>query len=84
MKKIITTVEEHYQFYLEKMGLDESKMHPTQRTETRRVFFGSWGQLLMFMQNDIVELSDQEGFQILDGMVNEVGQFFINEVHNQN
>lgn len=84
MKKIITTVEEHYKFYLEKMGLDEAKLHPIQRTETRRVFFGAWGQLLMFMQNDIVELSDQEGFEILDSMVNEVGQFFINEAHNQN
>ena len=84
MKKLITTVEEHYQFYLEKMALDENKMHPVQKVETRRVFFGAWGQLLMFMQNDITELPDEKGFEILDSMIDEVGQFFINEVHNQN
>lgn len=77
-------IEEQYRLYLKLMKLDESKMPLTQRTETKRVFFGAFGQLLILLQNDISALSDDEAFKALDSMINQVGQFFINETSKQN
>lgn len=77
-------IENQYKLYLERMELDESKMPEVQRVETKRVFYGAFGQLLMLLQHDITELSDEEGFKALDSMINEVGQFFLTETHKQN
>lgn len=77
-------IENQYHLYLHRMGLDENKMSPIQKSETKRVFYGAWGQLLMIIQNDITKLSDEQGFEIMESMINEVGQFFISETHKQN
>jgi len=77
-------IENQYKLYLQKMKLDESRMPEVQRIETKRVFYGAFGQLLMLLQNDITELSDNEAFKTLDSMITQVGQFFINETHKQN
>ena len=82
MKKF--NIENQYKLYLERMRLDESRMPEVQRIETKRVFYGAFGQLLTLLQNDISELSDDEAFKTLDSMINQVGQFFINETHKQN
>ena len=77
-------IEKQYKLYLERMKLDEIRMPEVQRVETKRVFYGAFGQLLMLLQNDISALSDDEAFKTLDSMINQVGQFFINETHKQN
>jgi len=77
-------LEYQYQLYLKRMKLDESKMPEVQQIETKRVFYGAFGQLLMLLQNDISILSDEKAFEALDNMINQVGQFFINETHKQN
>lgn len=77
-------IENQYKLYLKRMKLDESKMQEVQRVETKRVFYGAFGQLLMLLQNDITELSDDEAFKTLDSMITQVGQFFMNETHKQN
>lgn len=78
------TLEEQYKFYLKKVGLSEDMMHPTQNIETKRTFYAAWGQLLMLLQNDIVELPEEKSVEILDDMIDEIGQFFLNEVEKQN
>tara|TARA_R110002126_G_scaffold251055_3_gene394060 strand:+ start:5669 stop:5917 length:249 start_codon:yes stop_codon:yes gene_type:complete len=77
-------IENQYKLYLQRMKLDESKMPTVQRVETKRVFYGAFGQLLMLLQNDISALSDDEAFKTLDNMITQVGQFFMNETHKQN
>jgi len=77
-------IENQYKLYLERMKLIESKMPELQRIETKRVFYGAFGQLLMLLQNDISALSDEDAFKTLDSMINQVGQFFIDETHKQN
>lgn len=77
-------IENQYKLYLQRMKLDESKMPTVQRVETKRVFYGAFGQLLMLLQNDISALSDDEAFKTLDSMITQVGQFFMNETHKQN
>lgn len=77
-------IENQYKLYLKRMKLDENRMPEVQRVETKRVFYGAFGQLLMLLQNDITELSDDEAFKTLDSMITQVGQFFMNETHKQN
>ena len=77
-------IENQYKLYLKIMKLNESKMPEVQRIETKRVFYGAFGQLLMLLKNDIPALSDKDAFKALDSMINQVGQFFINETHKQN
>lgn len=82
MKKF--NLEYQYKMYLQRMQLDESKMHPVQKIETKRVFFGAFGQVLMLLQNDISELPEEKGVEILESMINQVANFFLNEAHKQN
>lgn len=77
-------IENQYKLYLQRMKLDEKIMPQVQRIETKRTFYGAFGQLLMLLQNEIPELSDEEAIKTLDSMINQVGQFFINETHKQN
>ena len=77
-------IEHQYQLYLKRMKLDEKKIHPVQKVETKRTFFGAFGQLLLLLRDDISALSDEDAFKTLDNMINEVGQFFVSETHKQN
>jgi len=77
-------LEHQYQLYLKRMALPENKMHPQQKLETKRAFFGACGQMLLMLRDDLPKLSDEDGYNKLDGMINQVGQFFINETHKQN
>lgn len=77
-------IENQYKLYLQRMKLDENKMPEVQRIETKRVFYGAFGQLLMLLQNDISALPDEQAFKVLDNMINQVGHFFLNETYKQN
>lgn len=77
-------IENQYKLYLKRMNLNEDKMPKTQIIETKRAFYGAFGQLLMLLQNDITSLSDEQALKTLDNMINQVGHFFLNETHKQN
>lgn len=77
-------LEHQYQLYLKRMALNELLMPPQQQIETKRAFFGACGQMLMILQHDLPELSDQEGYEKLEGMIKQVGNYFINQTHKQN
>lgn len=69
-----------YQFeqYLKMAGLDKNKMHTIQYIEMRKTFFGAFGQALIVLRD---ELNDDEDIAIdqLQNMLNQVGDFFLNE-----
>lgn len=80
MKKPEFSLEHQYQLYLERVGLKEAQMHPAQRTETKRAFFGACGQLLILMRDDVGELEENEAIEVMDDMTNQVGNFWTNEI----
>lgn len=53
-------IEHQYQLYLKRMQLDESKMHPTQKIETKRTFYGGFTQLLVLLHEDIADIEDED------------------------
>lgn len=58
-------LEEHYQKYLELVKLDESKMHPIQKIETRRAFMAGMASMFtLFMP--ITDLPENEVFEAFD------------------
>ena len=75
-------LEEQYQFYLNKVNMQEAAMPPTQRTEIRRAFMGACGIMLIMLRDDLAKLSDDAAVDTLDSMTKQVGEFFAQEVVN--
>jgi len=69
-------IEYQYQLYLKRVGLKEDLMHSAQKDETRRAFFGAWGQMLMLLKHDVSELSEDSAIEVLEDMTEQVLKFF--------
>ena len=78
-KKQELNVNHQWQAYLKRGGLVEDKMHTTQRVETKRAFYGGFGQALIALRDQI---SDDEDAAVeeLQNMHAQVLAFFIQEV----
>lgn len=73
-----------YKEYLQKVGLDESKMPETQKRETQRAFYGGCGHMLILLLNKIGDLEEAEGAAAMDDLLNQVCNFWIAETNAQN
>ena len=73
-----------YSLYLERVGLKEANMNPIQRAETKRAFIGACGQMLILLRDDLAALPEDEGVEEMQGMLNQVGDFFLAETNKQN
>lgn len=82
MKKI--SIAEQYQLYLKRVGLKESMLSNVQNMEMKRAFYGSWGQLLILLREDIADLKVSEGIEALEDMKNQVASFWMQQIENQN
>ena len=71
-------LEERYQQYLKLTKLSESTMHPTQKIETRRAFYGGCGVMFRIMGNDVAEFDDDdEGlYKTLESIENQIKDFW--------
>jgi hypothetical protein len=52
-------LNEQYRRYLERMGMDESRMHPTQKRQVKQAFFGAIGQLLILFAGDFAYITNR-------------------------
>ena len=73
-------IENQWQLYLERADTNESKMHVTQLSETKKAFFGAAGQMLLLLRDDVTEETDAESVFVLDGMLNEIDDFWTMEL----
>ncbi len=69
-------LDHQYELYLKMVGLKESDMIEIQKKETKQAFVGGIGQLLIILQNDFSELTDEEGYEVLESLLNQVSTFF--------
>ena len=69
-------IEKQFGLYLKMVGLKKEEMHPIQLQETKRAFFGAWGQLLALMKDDVSALPDEEAVKVLQDMLNQVFNFW--------
>ena len=77
-------LEKQYQLYLERVGISERKMHPTQKVETKRAFMGACGQMLILLRDDLGELEEDKAIEQLQDMINQVQSFWLKETHQTN
>lgn len=77
-------LENQYQQYLKRCGIDENKMHPVQKQETKRAFFGACGQMLVLLREDVAELDDEKAIGTLEDMLNQVNSFWMKEATSKN
>jgi len=65
-------IEEQYQVYLKKVGLDESEMIDVQKKQLRETFFGALGMLSVILQDKTINPID-----LADNIRKQASQFFI-------
>lgn len=80
----IFSIEYQYQEYLKRVKVKESDMQPDQKREMKRAFFGAVGQTLVLLRDEGAKLKVDQYIKKLDGMMNEIGQFWQNETNQQN
>lgn len=72
----IPTMERQWQLYCQRVKLPEEKMHPIQRQETKRAFFGALGQILISLRDDVGQYDEDKGVAIMQQMMDEVEKFW--------
>lgn len=78
---VIPTIEEMYQHYLKLVNLKESNMHPAQKQETKRAFFGAVGLFLVCQREQISAILDEEkAVDELEKQWQEVSAFWGKEI----
>lgn len=78
------SIEHQYQTYLERVNLKEANMHPVQKVELKRAFFGAVGQLLILMRDEISALPEDESLKVLESQYSEVLAFWQKTVGQSN
>jgi hypothetical protein len=66
--------------YCQMVQCPEEKMHPVQRTETKRAFMGAAGQILLLLKDNITAYDETEGIHILKNMIDQVASFWKDEM----
>ena len=78
------SLEKQWQLYLQHIGLTESQMHPVQLTETKRAFFGAFGQSFILQRDELSLLDEDLGVEVFQHMINQVSTFWIKETQGEN
>lgn len=78
------TIEQQYQQYLKLVRLSEENMHPVQKTETRRAFYGGCVQLLLILRDGVAELPEDEAVQVMEDLLEEARDFWRKELGKTN
>ena len=80
----IFNVGHQYAEYLKRVGVTEAQLHPVQRTEMKRAFYGAWGQALVLLRDEITAFDEDTGAEILQRMFNQVNDYWQREAGRQN
>lgn len=77
------TIDELWAQYLKASHQDETKMHPVQRSETKRAFVAGMGAALHAML-DIAALDESESCEVVEQLHQSILNFFLKEANQQN
>ena len=71
-------LENQFQFYLKRVGLDEKTMSEIQLQETKRAFFGGLSQMFVLFL-EIGELPEENCNAIFDEIESQISLFWLEE-----
>lgn len=72
-------IEYQYQLYLQRLNLSEDMMHPQQKIQLRKTFFGASGQMLLLLRDEVTKLDEDKAVEAFRDMIGQVSRFFISE-----
>lgn len=78
------SLEHQYQLYLERVKLKEFQMSEVQKKEMRQVFMGACGQMIILLRDEVAKYPDEQAVEILQDMLNQVGDYFLKKSNKQN
>ena len=78
-------LEYQYQKYLKRGGLNEATMHPIQKKETKRAFYGACGQLLVLFRDVLGKEEDEDKAVLyMEDLFNQAEIFWREELKKNN
>jgi len=77
-------LEQQYKSFLQKMALNESKMHSQQKIQIKQTFYGAFGQAIMVMRDEVSEQDENAAVESLQNMMEQIQDFFLSETKRQN
>ena len=72
----ICQVSHQYQLFLQRVELQEDRMHPEQKTQLKQAFYAGFSQLLFLIRDDISKQEEKEAVKILDDMINQLSDYW--------
>lgn len=70
------TVKQQWERFLERSGFKPGELPAVQEIEMSKAFYGSAGQMLLMLRDELSELPEMEAMQKLEGMLSEIGVFW--------
>ena len=75
------SIENYYQQYLDAVNMPEKMMgSDIQRIEMRKTFFGAFGMALIVLRDQVSELSEEEGVEVMQDLLDQVDKFFKGQI----
>jgi hypothetical protein len=75
------SVENQFQLYCQRVKLKRTKVSETQWRETKRAFYGAVGQFLLMFRDELSELSEDDGVEVMQPLLEETGAFWTAEAN---
>lgn len=76
-------LDAEYQRYLDLVNLNEEEMHPIQKIETKRAFFGGVGSVVKLISDDVKELEELDARKAMMLLRSQVVHFFEQTIKEQ-
>lgn len=73
------SLDHQFKLYCERVKISREKVSPIQWIETRRAFFGAAANILTMFRDDLSELSEDDGVEVLEKMLQEAMNFWLKE-----
>jgi len=73
-------LENQYQLYLKRVGLNEKQMPPLQKKQLKQSFMGACGQMLLLLRDDVGALEEDAAILTMENMIKQVGNYFAKQV----
>lgn len=74
------TIKQQWDRFMERCGMAPGEMPKVQETEMSKAFYGSAGQILIMIRDEVSELKEEDAVVVLDNMMDEIMKFWQDQV----
>lgn len=70
-------LENQYQIFLQKIGLDENEIPSQQKKQLKLIFMVACRQILILLRDEVSLLDDDEGVKVMKGIIDQAKDFIL-------